>query len=207
MYHNQKIKTMEKTFNERDSLAVITEMISKSRHQLSESAFDFMLWGFATLLAATGQLILLQWEQTHPYSWYTWGVAMTLAGISSGIYNSGREKKKGYKSHVDHMMSYLWGAFIVFMLVILLNGPAMGWNVAYTLIIGLYGVGTFCSGGLLKFKPLMIGGVSAWVLAGISTVLNYYSVDFQVTLVLLALSIITSYLIPGYFLKKSGGHV
>jgi hypothetical protein len=197
---------MEKEFTERESLAVITEMINKSRYRLNESAFDFTLWGLAAFLAVSGQLILLQFEATQAYSWYTWSI-MAFVGIASGIYNHSKGKKKGYSSHVDHMMGYLWGAFVVFLFLILINGPKMGWNVAYTLIIALYGVGTFCSGGLLKFNPLIWGGVSAWILAIVATYFSYKTDSFEITLILLALSIISSYLIPAYFLTKSKDHV
>jgi peptidoglycan biosynthesis protein MviN/MurJ (putative lipid II flippase) len=59
---------------------------------------------------------------------------------------------------------------------------------------------------LIKFKPLIIGGISCFVITIISTFLEP---DYQI--LMLALALATSYLIPGYLLrykfKKQGQNV
>jgi membrane protein implicated in regulation of membrane protease activity len=73
---------------------------------------------------------------------------------------------------------------------------------AYPIIMFLYGLGTFVSGGILKFRPLVWGAVGAWA-TGIAALF----VTFQHQLILLAISVLVSYLIPGYLLSKSQQHV
>jgi len=68
--------------------------------------------------------------------------------------------------------------------------------VAYPLIMIIYGFGTWVSGGVLKYAPLIIGGVICWVLAGIA-----FYFPFNVQILLLALSILIAYIIPGHMLK------
>jgi hypothetical protein len=56
-------------------------------------------------------------------------------------------------------------------------------------------LGTFISGKLLKFTPLVVGGIINWILACIAGYLHY---DYQ--MLLTAVAILTSYIIPGHLL-------
>jgi hypothetical protein len=69
--------------------------------------------------------------------------------------------------------------------------------------MGLYGLGTFISGGILKFKPLVFGGIASFVLVALTVFIPALSESFNGALLMLAASIIVSYLIPGYMLKRS----
>ncbi len=112
---------MEKTFNEQDSIRVITEMIENSKAKIKDNGFFYLLWGWLVLVA----------------------------------------------------------------------------SVTNTLIISLYGLGTFVSGGILKFKPLIFGGIFSWVIAIVALFIpEIYS------LLMVSLSVIVAYLIPGYMLKS-----
>ena len=61
----------------------------------------------------------------------------------------------------------------------------------------LYGLGTFVSGNFLKFRPFVIGGIAAWVLAIASTFVSY---DYQ--MLFGAAAILISYIIPAYMLQR-----
>jgi hypothetical protein len=65
-------------------------------------------------------------------------------------------------------------------------------------IVLLYGMGTFVSGRLLKFKPLVIGGVIAW-LCGILS----FGQPFDIQLLILMVAIVASYIVPGHLLASS----
>jgi hypothetical protein len=58
-------------------------------------------------------------------------------------------------------------------------------------------LGTFVSGSVLKFKPLIVGGIISWILAVIAVYLSY---DFQILMG--GLAIFFSYIIPGHLLRK-----
>ena len=131
-----------------------------------------------------------------------------VGGISSGIYGKKQGEKAGYSTHLDRAMMFVWIGFVIYLVLVLLMsatgtfGPK-GWNISFVLIMGLYGLGTFISGGLLKFKPLIFGGVASFVLVALSTLIPTLVADFNGALIMLAVSIIVSYLIPGYMLKRS----
>jgi len=62
--------------------------------------------------------------------------------------------------------------------------------------IVFYGLGTFVSGKILRFRPFVIGGIINWLLAGAAV---FFSFDYQMLFGAAAIAI--SYLIPAYLLK------
>lgn len=204
---HQKIKNMENQINEQQSMDIIAQMIQRSRHRLSESSFDLLLWGWLAFSAATFQYILYQYETTVEFSWFTWPVIMTIGGITAGIMGNRRIKEKGHESQIDFYMKYIWLGFIVMLFIILIHAPKLGWTGCYTMIIALYGLGIFSSGAILKYKPMMLAGAAAWVLSAIGVFVPFFHQSLENTLLLLASSIVVAYLIPGYMLKKSPDYV
>ena len=60
----------------------------------------------------------------------------------------------------------------------------------------MYGLGTFVSGNILQFRPLIIGGIAAWVLAIGAAYVEY---DYQ--MLFGAAAILFSYIIPAYMFR------
>ena len=197
---------MEKTFNEQDSLRVITEMIENSKSNLKDNSFFYLLWGWLVLIASITNFVLLKMGH-YNIAWIPWPILMFGGGIVSGIAGYRIGKKAKAKTMFDTAMAYLWGGFVITLFIILFTSALgnISWKGSNILIIALYGLGTFVSGGLLKFKPLIIGGIFSWAIAvGTVFIPELYS------LLMVALSIIVAYLIPGYMLKskeKNQSHV
>ena len=68
-------------------------------------------------------------------------------------------------------------------------------------ILLLAGFPTFVSGFIIKFKPLIIGGISFWVFALIA-----HFTGGNVELLATPAAILIGYLIPGYLLKRRVDH-
>jgi hypothetical protein len=187
---------METKLTEQQSLKIIQEMIATSKNNLKDNSFFLLLWGWLVLVASLLHFGLIQINYENP--WLPWPIIMTIGAIVSGIAGYRIGKKAKVISHVDKMIMYLWWGFLVVMFIVLfmMGLQKIHWTTTHSLIIVLYGMGTFVSGGALKFKPLIIGGISCWILAIISLF-----VEPQFVLLLIALSIIIAYLIPGYMLK------
>lgn len=187
---------METKFNEQDSLRVIHEMIENSKAKISDNGFFYLLWGWLVLIASLSNFILLKigFEQ----AWLPWPIMMIGGGIVSGIAGYRIGKKAKVCTFFDKATIYLWLGFVVTLMIILVTAGfgRLSWEVTNTLIIALYGLGTFVSGGILKFKPLIFGGIFCWIISLITLFMpELYS------LLMVALSIIVAYLIPGYMLK------
>jgi len=187
---------MESSLTEQQSLKIIKEMIATSKNNLKDNSFFYLLWGWLVLIASLSHFTLMQmhWE----YAFLPWPVLMTSGGIVSGIAGYRLGKKSVVMSHIDKMMIYLWYAFLVVIMILITMAiiHKLSWTITNPLIISLYGLGTFVSGGVLKFRPLIIGGIACWI---ISIIAFFVSRDY--ILLLTALSVIIAYLIPGYMLK------
>ncbi len=188
---------METTFTEQDSLRVITEMIENSKAKIRDNGFFYLLWGWLVLIASLSNFILLIID--YDKAWLPWPILMFGGGIVSGIAGYRLGKRIKVRTFFDTAMIYLWYGFLATIFIILFAAAKgnLSWVVTNALIIALYGLGTFVSGGILNFKPLIWGGIFSWILA----IVTLFIPDLY-SLLAVALSIVVAYLIPGYMLKS-----
>ena len=64
----------------------------------------------------------------------------------------------------------------------------------------LYAMAIFATGYIIEFKPFIYGAISNWIIAAVCLFQ-----PFQYQLLLLALAILLSYIIPGYMLRAKFG--
>ena len=187
---------MEQPFNEQNSLQLIESMINKAKNNFSESGTLYLLWGIVVLICSMVQFIAIHFynNQNAYYVWLlTW-----LVVIYQMIFLSKKAKKASVKTYTADILKYVWICFVscMFILIyILLQQKA--YNSVNPAILVLYGVPTFLSGIILKFKPLVIGGITCWLLALGSVAVPY---DFQ--LLFICAAVIAAWIIPGYLLRK-----
>ena len=188
---------MNTELTEQESLKIIREMIVTSQNKFKDNSFFFLLWGWLVLIASLSHYFLLMAQYEHAY--LPWPVLMITGMVVSIIAGIRIGRKNKVVSHFDTMIIFLWWGFTITMfLVLLMTGfEKIPWTSTYPLIISLYALGTFVSGGVLKFKPLVFGGIASWIISAIA-----FFVQPDQVLLLTALSIILSYLIPGYMLKS-----
>ena len=124
---------------------------------------------------------------------------VTIIGILFSIYQGRKENKEvKAKTYLDENMSYLWAGMVACFFVLGMILTKLGWGTSvFPFYIMLYGLGTFVSGNFLRFRPLMIGGIIAWLLAIAATFASY---DYQ--MLFGAAAILISYIIPAYMLQR-----
>jgi hypothetical protein len=188
---------MEENFSPQQSLQLIESMIKKVRSDIGDNRFYFLMWGWFTFLAILLQFFLkVVMDYRHHY--LVWVISIPLLIIT--IIKSNREDQTaGHRTYVGESMGYLWmGIGISFFVMSIIISTTVGWVNAWPFFILFYGMGTFISGMLLKFRPLVIGGIFNWVLACICPLLPY---DYQ--LLMAAAAILTSYIIPGHIIQPA----
>jgi len=136
----------EKQFDQQQSLAVIQKMIQNAKENLKDNGFFFLLWGWLVFAASISHYILLSVVH-YEYHYLPWPILMTAGGIIAGIYGYKSSKQRQVKTYMDKFMAYLWGGFIISLGIVLGFMFKIGPDVAYPMIIILYGIGTFVSGG------------------------------------------------------------
>lgn len=187
---------MEPTFDQNASLKLIHEMIETSKSNIKNNAIFFLLWGWLVLSAAIIHFILL--KVGYALNWLPWPVLMIAGSIASVFIGIRIGKRSTVWSYIDKMMVYLWWGFFFTIVIIIVFTllDKLNWHATHPLIITLYGMATFISGGVLRFKPLILGGIFSWICAVVA-----FIVPYQYGLLLIAVSILVAYLIPGYIMQ------
>jgi hypothetical protein len=188
--------TEDKLMSDKESLELITSMINKAKNRFSENGFLYLLWGWVILICCLAQFSLLYFFNNNDayYIWYlTW-----IAVVIYLFYLNKKKKNRVIRTYTDEINGFVWLVFIIctaLLVFILIKAGAV--NYINPAILVMYGMPTFLSGIILKFRPLIIGGILCWLLS-LSSLLTGY--DFQ--LLLIGFAVIVAWLIPGYLLKK-----
>jgi hypothetical protein len=183
-------------FSPRESLQIIQSMIDKAKGSVADKSFYFLLWGWLVFAAALIQFVLKVIVKTdlHPIAWNL----MFLGGIISAWHGRKERGQRRVTSHVDDSVRFLWiGVGITQGMLIFTLAVRGEWEICYTLFILLYSLGCFITGRILQFWPLIWGAVAGWALAIVSIFATY---DYN--MLVMALAILVSYIIPGYLLRR-----
>ena len=184
----------DKNFSPQQSLVLIEGMISKAKSSVADSSIYFLLWGWVVFIACTLQYVLkvLVRYEHHYYAWF-----LTIIGIVGSAYiGMKQEKHVKVRTYIDESIDYLWMSIGISFLVLAFIFARIGWQFCYPFYMLLYGIGCFVTGRLIKFSPLVWGGIGAWLLSAVSAWL-----DYDTDILLTAAAILISYIIPGHLLK------
>ena len=116
------------------------------------------------------------------------------------IYGFTKGRKASVHTYAEGIYVWVWMAFFIASVVLFIVHSSQMESISkYILLVAA--MPTFISGIVLKFKPLIWGGVSMWVLA----LAAHLGGDIISGLAVPA-AMITGYLIPGYILRRTGSH-
>jgi hypothetical protein len=186
----------QENFSPEQSLQLIRNMINKTRQEMSDNSIYFLVWGWITFIACTGQFILkhvVKYEG-HYHVWW-----LIIIGIVFSIWYGSKEGKSAkVKTYISDSMKYLWTGMGISFFVLSMILTKIGWGSSvFPFFIMMYGLGTFVSGNILQFRPLIIGGIIAWILAIAAVYVEY---DYQ--MLFGAAAILFSYIAPAYLLRS-----
>jgi hypothetical protein len=183
-------------FSHEDGLKTIYAMITSTRNTIGENYLFYLIWGYLVGLACISEYVLIRIVH-YDRHYMVWPVLMGLGMILSGVLSIRRQKRSTYKSVIGNIMSYLWGGWIVSLLIIMYFVTRLDNHsliLPFTMV--MYGMGIFISGGVINYRPLIIGGVISWLAAVVA-----YFQPYNVQLLLMTATVIVSYVIPGHMLR------
>lgn len=186
-----KAETENLTANQ--SLDLITNMINQAQGNVRGSSFHFLLWGWVVALANLGMFVLIQLEYPRPYIVWLITIPAWLTSMYVG-FKRGREER--IVTHIDRITMWMWIIYGVSIFTLVFFGKSINWNMNPVILLMTF-VPTFISGVVLRFKPLMLGGVSMWFFAIVC-----FLVDMEYQFLVGALAVIVGYLVPGYLLRS-----
>jgi uncharacterized membrane protein len=158
-----------------------------------------LLWGWVVFVCSVSEFILL--EIVHYEKHYLVWMACWVAAGYQFFYLRKKYRRQRVKTYADKMIGFIWITFFILMMVIgfLLNqsGKEEDYQLIGPVFLALYGMPTFLSGILLRFRPLIFGAIGCWVLAILARF-----IDYNYGTLLLAAAMIIAWIIPGYILRN-----
>ena len=187
------MKNEEKNFNPVESIKLIDDMIQAAKCNIKDGSFYFLLWGWIVMAGSLGHYILLKFTNyEHPYiAWSVIFVGVILSMIHGFMYN----KKAKVTSHIEKVYILVWYSFLISYFIILFFMSKINYQIT-PIIFLISANATFLSGIILKFKPLVFGGIFMWIAAIITFFLSPENQLLSIPII-----VVFGYLIPGYILK------
>lgn len=206
----------DQLLSERQSLDLITQMINKAKDTCHDTGITAIMWGTVIAVCSLVRLSELQFGYRLPFDIFL----LTFVAVIPQIYFSVREKKqRKVKTYDDGFMDALWIGFgiSIFLMIYITSSMYRQWDPAAegyqkltgnvypfrlyefnsSLFLLLYGLPTFVTGVSMKFKPMLWGGLFCWVCC----LLTIYT-SLKIDLILLALSAVFAWLVPGIIMEK-----
>ena len=184
----------EDQLTEQQSLKLISEMISKVKRSYVTKGIASIVWGILIIVCS-----LLTWAQIQfkfDMGFDVW--LLVLAAVIPQIFFSIKEKRqKNFVSHDEQTMQYLWSTFGICIFILSFYNSKFGNEHTTTLYMMMYGIPTFITGGIFRFRPMILGGLVCWILS----VISVYT-PFSTNMLFMACCGLFAWLIPGIILWR-----
>lgn len=164
----------EKRMTERESLAVITEMISRTKERYIGDGNIMLMWGYLTVAVSVLVWVLL--TATGNLNWnLCWLLIPLIGGIVAPIMSRKHKVKCGVKSYSDRVTSQIWLGVGIYAIVAMLFNLGFGilahiptGAVMLIFALAIVPFAEVAQGIIVKEKSLIIGG-AVGLLIGIVT--------------------------------------
>ena len=181
-------------FSAEQSLQVIQSMIQKAKQDVVKNSFYFLLWGWLVFITALLNFVLMKFTDVkQPY--IVWNIMWfgVVASIVKGIKEGRSEKVKTYLG--DTMKYFGISMAIIYCSFAFIFGKYDLWHYSFPFYILIYAAACFFMGSMMQFPLLKWTGLLCIPIMIASVFFKY---EWQ--LLLLALAVLISYIIPGHVL-------
>lgn len=150
---------------EQESLRLIGEMIGKVKRSYVTKGIASIVWGVLIIVCSLLTWCRIQFDFTIGFD--EW-LLVFLAVIPQVYFTIKEKKERKFIAHDEDTMFYVWTSFGICIFILSFYNGYFGNDQITCLYMMLYGLPTFITGGIFKFRPMIIGGIVCWVLAVIS---------------------------------------
>jgi uncharacterized protein with PQ loop repeat len=182
----------EENFSQQDSLKLINEMIGKAKRSYVTKGTASIVWG--SLIVFCSIITRAKIKYGFNIGFNVW-LLLLLALIPQIFFAVKEKRSKKYTSHDEGAVYFVWITFAICIFILSFYNSKFGDEHSTTLVMMLYGIPTFITGGIFKFKPMIFGGLCCWVLSVISI---YTSLEND--MLLMAATGLVAWFIPGVIL-------
>ena len=214
-----KHKNMDAKLTEQESLEIISKMIEQARNNLQKGSGNNMIFigllvAFTAILNVILALIFMQKGTNPNLACWVWCLMIPGSYINYLIDNKSTRKQM-VKTHIDSIIHSTWKGYMYSTVVLLavFFGIGLGqkfYHVFYLInpiVLVFVGLSEFITAKACRFKPYMYGAFIMWLgaLACVAAMWFKESAIIQPVFIqffILALCMITGFVIPGYQLNK-----
>jgi hypothetical protein len=189
----------EENFDPKQSLLLIESMINRAKDKFAEDGSMYLLWGWVVFVCSLTQFVLMHFFK-YPYHYVVWFASWIIV-IYQLVYIRKKIKRRRVRTYTGYILGYVWLTFVIviFLLAFLIGRLTEGDYYIHIspILLTIYGIPIFLSGIILRFKPLVVGGIGCWILSIAAMLINNYDYQF----LLIPLAMIIAWIIPGYLLR------
>lgn len=190
----KKIEMENTSMTNEESLLIIQKMINQAKVNFKQSSFHLLFWGWLIMITSLSNFIMLKFTDVqHPeFVWFSVFPGIVVSFVY-GFVNGRRNKVTTY---AESIYSWVWIGFVITFFLIsyfISFSPIL----ISSMSLVLAGYATFISGNILKFKPLIAGGILFWVGSIVAFLLSN-----EYALLISSVSVLTGYIIPGHLLRN-----
>jgi hypothetical protein len=195
-----KANKLEEGFDEHQSLLVIQEMIKVSQKKLKSDGILFILWGW--ILTIHYVIFYLVEKLTPSFQLnrilkYA-AIALVLGGFAYTLYYLVKERRK-VQTYIGVSLRYIWiSLFFCMVLINLIQNNVIHeiiFELQHPIFMVIIAFATVVTGGILRYKLIVIGGIIFGLLAFAS---SYLRLPDQ--LIMEAIAWFIAFVIPGHIL-------
>ena len=139
-----------------ESLKLINEMIGKAKQSYVSKGIASIVWG--VLIVVCSMLTWAQVQFKFDLGFDVW-LLVFLAVIPQIFFSIKEKQQKAFVAHDEVTMRYLWTTFGICIFILSFYSHKVHGNNTASLFMMMYGIPTFITGGIFKFKPMILGGV------------------------------------------------
>jgi|GEM_PF-146529 hypothetical protein len=196
-YKHMNNQTSPNEFNHEAGLKVIYDMIETAKARIGKNYFYYLFWGYLVVMTSLIEYLLITVAK-YPKHYLVWSVLMPLGAFITLIFYLRQKKTVTSRTYIGNTMGYFWSGWLIsFALLLLFVSLRQDHLLIIPVVIAMYGMAAFVAGGVVSFRPLVIGALVAWPAA-----VAAYFIPYLFQLLLLPAVVIISYIIPGHLLKR-----
>jgi hypothetical protein len=186
-----------KDFHPEASLKIIYEMIESAKSKIGSNYFYYLFWGYLVAVTCLIEFVLITLVKYSGH-YLVWPVLMAAGALVTVLFYVREKKTHSSKSFIGTTMSYLWlGWAVCFCILLLFLNLRHDYTLILPMIMAMYGLAVFISGGVVNFKPLIFGAVIAWIASVVA-----FFVTYPVQLIIMVGVVLAIDIIPGHLLKN-----
>jgi len=194
------MKSTSDSMNEAQSLLVIKEMIEVSRKKLKRDGILFIVWGwalfFVSLSGYIGRSFVLTFTLENILKIFE--IVPPLLAVTFTIYYIIKQRKK-VQTYIGNSLRYVWISLFASMVLVNLIQfnvlKSINFELQHPIIMVLMAFAVTVTGGILRYRLIIIGGVVFGLLALIASHLK-----IQDQLLIESAAWIIAFIIPGHIL-------